>query len=138
MPDGFAGLTWVIAAAFGVALLAICIKYLRMIWVRRRTWVLTDATVGKVRVRRSSAADGDGGTVVNYHYTDQTGQQHMGVDEPTFRKPKRSSKLRVRYDPENPGMSEAVMPLWVELALATGGVASGTALLLFGLSGLKG
>ncbi|HXH79990.1 DUF3592 domain-containing protein [Nocardioides sp.] len=134
MPDELAdvGWGWVTVAA-GVFLVAIMLKYLMMIWRRRRTWVVTEATVGKVRTRSSSS--GEGGTYVNYHYTDSSGERHMGVDSPWFRAPKRKSKLQVRYDPEHPGMSEALMPLWGELAIVALISASGVALTLMSLAG---
>ncbi len=132
----FADLGWAwIPAAAGVGLVLIFLRYLVMIWRRRRTWTFTEATVGKVRVREASASGTDGGIFVNYHFTDGTGQKHMGVQDRMFGKPKRNSKLRVRYDPENPGMNEAVMPLWAEVAIGTGGIALGAALALFSLGG---
>lgn len=136
MPEALNDVGWAwLPAATGVGLIAIFIKFLVMVWRRRRTWTPTEATVGKVRVREASASGSDGGIFVNYHFTDRTGQQHMGVDTRMFRKPKRNSTLWVRYDPEHPEMNEAVMPLWAECAIATCGIAFGAALALFSLGG---
>ena len=136
MPEDFADVGWGwITAAAGVLLVAIMVKVLMLFRRRRRTWVLTEATVGKVRTRQPTASGGGGGTYANYHYTDSSGQQHMGVDSPWFRKPKRNSKMQVRYNPETPEMSEAVMPLWGELTVVGVGVAAGVALTLMSLAG---
>lgn len=136
MPEAFADLGWAwITVVTGVCLVAIMLKYLVIIERRRRTWVPTEATVRNVRTRQPSASGGDGGTYVNYHYTDTSGQQHIGVDSPWFRKPKRKSKLQVRYDPENPETSEAEMPLWGELAAVALGIVAGVALVLISLAG---
>lgn len=136
MPEAFADLGWAwITVATGVCLVAIMLKYLTILVRRRRTWVRTEATVGKVRTQQPSASGGNGGTYVNYHYTDASGQQHMGVDSPWFRTPKRKSKLQVRYDPETPERSEAAMPLWGELTAVALGIAAGVALVLISLAG---
>lgn len=139
MPDELADVGWGwVTAALGVLLIAFMFKYLMLVRRRRRTWVAVEATVGKVRTRQASASGGDGGTYVNYHYTDASGQQHMGVDTPWFGKPKRKSKMQVRYDPASPGMSEAVMPLWGELAVAAVGIVSGVVLMLISFAGWIG
>ena len=136
MPESFADLGWAwLPAALGAGLVVIFVRYLMMVLRRRRTWTLAEATVGKVRVRESSASGSEGGILVNYHFTDATGQKHMGVQDRTLGKPKRNSTLWVRYDPEDPGMNEAVMPQWAELAIAFGGIAVGAALAVFSLSG---
>lgn len=136
MPEELADVGWGwITVATGVLLIYFMLKFLMLGRRRRRTWVVVEATVGKVRTRQASASGGDGGTYVNYHYTDMSGQPHMGVDTPWFGKPKRKSKMQVRYDPECPEMSEAVTPLWGDLAVAAVGIATGVALTLMSLAG---
>ena len=136
MPESFDDLGWaLLPAAMGVGLVLIFASFSLTAWRRHRTWTRTDATVGKVRVRDASASGTGGGIFANYHYTDRTGEKHMGVHSPMFRKPKRKSTLQVRYDPDNPGLSEVAMPLWAEWAIAAGGIAVGVALAWFSLSG---
>lgn len=136
MPEPLADVGWGwIPATAGALLVVFMGQYVLLTVRRRRTWVATEATVGKVRTRQASASGGDGGTYVNYHYADAHGQQHMGVDEPWFRKPKRKSKLRIRYDPDEPARSEAVTPLVGELAIVVVVAGWGVALIWMSLAG---
>ncbi len=136
MPEPLADMGWGwLTAAAGVLLVLFMLKYLLLVVRRRRTWVLTEATVGKVRTQQASATGSGGGTFVNYHYTDAHGQQHMGVDTPWFRAPRRRSLMKVRYHPDEPGRSEAAMPLVGELAIAATGIACGVALVSMSLAG---
>lgn len=137
MPEPLADIGWGwLTAASGVVLVLFMVKYLLLVVRQRRTWVVADATVGKVRTRQASATGTGGGTFVNYHYTDAHGQQHMGVDSPWFRKPKRKSVMRIRYDPDEPARSEAAVPLAGELAIFVVGTAFGVALAWASLAGL--
>lgn len=136
MDQSFPDLGWGwLFAPLGVLLVATMLKYLALVVRRRRTWVVTEATVGKVNTRQASATGTGGGTFVNYHYTDARGQQHMGVDSPWFGKPKRKSKLRIRYEPDEPARSEVVTPLAGELAIFVIGTAWGVAMIAMSLAG---
>jgi hypothetical protein len=136
VPEPLADLGWGwVTLVGGVVLIAFMLKYLLLVFRDRRTWVVTEATVGKVNTRQASATGTGGGTFVNYHYTDAHGQQHMGVDSPWFGKPKRKSKLRIRYDPDEPARSEVVTPLAGELAIFVVVTAWGVAMILMSLAG---
>jgi hypothetical protein len=136
VPEPLADIGWGwVTAVCGVLLIAFMFKYLLLVFRNRRTWVVTEATVGKVQTRQASATGTGGGTFVNYHYTDAHGQQHMGVDSPWFGKPKRKSKLQIRYASDEPARSEVVTPLAGELAIFVIGTACGVALVLMSLAG---
>ncbi len=136
MPEPLADLGWGwVTAVCGVLLVAFMFKYLLLVFRRRRTWVATEATVGKVQTRQASATGTGGGTFVNYHYVDAHGNQHMGVDSPWFGKPKRKSLLRIRYDSDEPARSEAAMPLAGELAIFVVGTGWGVAMIAMSLAG---
>jgi hypothetical protein len=131
---GDVGWGWLFVV-LGVLLIAMMVKYLLLVVRRRRTWVLTEATVGRVRTQQASATGTGGGTFVNYHYVDAHGNQHMGVDTPWFGKPKRKSLLRIRYDADEPARSEAAMPLAGELAIFVVGTGWGVAMVAMSLAG---
>ncbi|WP_110181215.1 DUF3592 domain-containing protein [Nocardioides solisilvae] len=120
--------------AFGAGLIWFMCKYLMIVRRQRRSWTTTEATVGKVWFRDNSASGGSHGHFFKYRYTDLSGQEHAGEGSPWFRKPKRQSKVVVRYDPDRPARSEVAMPLWGELGMAAFGMAAGVFLILVGLS----
>lgn len=102
---------------------------------QRRTWVLTDAVVVKVRQRKSPRPDSGTYITATYRYVDRTGAEHIGHRSVFLRKPRKGSTLRVRYDPASPTSSEPARPLWVDVLVTVLGVGTGAVLVWLGLSG---
>lgn len=90
----------------GLPATAVPILWLLHAWKRARTWTSVDATV--VSVKERTAPDKTPQTVVKYRFVDASGQTHIGIDHPTFRKPRRGSTIPVRYNPDSPEFSETI------------------------------
>lgn len=82
---------------------------------RRRHWTQVDATVTSVKSKRRN--DGEVRTTVRYRYLDASGQQRSGVETPMLRAPRRKSRIRVMYDPDDPERSEASSLTWLYVLL---------------------
>ncbi|MFM9368482.1 DUF3592 domain-containing protein [Streptomyces sp. Da 82-17] len=124
---------WLLA---GVPATAVSLLWLLHAWRRARTWTRVEATV--VSVKDGTAPDRTPRTVVKYRYVDASGKTHVGVDHPTFRKPRRGSTTPARYNPESPEISETVSGyLVLYLGVAAVG-AFGIGAVAVGLTGLSG
>lgn len=85
-------------------------------WLRRRTWTHVDGTVTSVKTKRRS--NGETQTTTRYQYVDASGQQRSGTDTPWLREPKKNSRIKVIYNPDDPDVSEASSMTWLYVLLS--------------------
>lgn len=119
---------------FGLPATVVPLLWLLHAWKRARTWTRVDATV--VSVKDGTAPDKTPQTVMKYRFIDTSGQTHIGLDHPTFRKPRRGSTIPVRYNPESPEFSETISGYLVLYVLVTALGAFGVWALATGLTAL--
>jgi hypothetical protein len=121
---------------FGLPATVVPLLWLLHAGKRARTWTRVDATV--VSVKDRTAPDKTPQTVVKYRFVDASGQTRTGIDNPTFRKPRRGSTIPVRYNPDSPEFNEAISGYLVLYVLVAAMGAFGIWALATGFTGLSG
>ena len=106
-------------------------------WKRRRTWTRADGAITSVTERRTSnQSDPATTTVIRYRFADARGKSHGGTSTTFFRKPKRGSRISVRYDPDAPDTNEPAVDFVAMMVFVVGLPIPGACLVLWGFLGM--
>lgn len=106
-------------------------------WRRRRTWKRADGAITSVRQRKDPNQESRT-TVIRYRFADAGGTYHGGTDTTMFRKPRRGSRISVRYYPHAPESNEPAVNLPIMMVFIVGLPVLGAGLTAWGFLDMVG